>query len=113
MEEKHVKKDTTKIETKETNKEKSSKNIVSKIVNIVLWIVLICWMIVVFYDYIKVKNEESPKFCLGNKTTTYDDGDVTTCSGLGYKVITYNRTSFKAIEFGPFWIKDRTAEDKK
>lgn len=113
MEEEHVKKDIAKIEVKEANKDKNVKNMVSKIINIVLWVVLICWMVMVFYDYIKVKNEKSPKFCLGNKTTTYDDGDVTTCSGLGYKVITYNRTSLKAIEFGPFWIQDRTAEAKK
>ena len=70
-------------------------------------------MIIVFSDYIKVHNEEEPKFCWNEKTTTYDDGIVVQCSGLGYKVINYKRASFRAIEFGPFWIKDRTAENEK
>ncbi len=102
-----------KVEVKpKEKKDKYERGLVYRIINIALWIVLIVWMIIVFTDYVKVRNEEEPKFCWGEKTTKYDDGIVTECKGLGYKVINYQRTSFKAIEFGPFWIKDRTAEEK-
>ena len=67
-------------------------------------------MVLVFADFIRVHNEKKPMFCWNEKVTEYDNGKVTQCIGLGYKVINYDRSDFKAIEFGPFWIKDRTAE---
>ena len=68
-------------------------------------------MALVLVDYFKVRNEQEPIFCwFNNHTTTYENGTVKECTGLGYKVINYNREDYKAIEFGPFWIKDRTAE---
>lgn len=104
-----------KIETPKKEKpERDGIRIISRILNVLLWIVLFAWMALVIVDYIHVKNEEKPQFCWFNEhTTSYNDGTVTECTGLGYKVINYNRTSFKAIEFGPFWITDRTNEDKK
>lgn len=108
MEEKKVVQ-TGKVEEKE---KRSVKEIVSKVVNILLWIVLFAWMAIVLVDYFHVRNEEKPQFCLKNQTTNYEDGTVTTCTGLGYKVIDYKRPELTAIEFGPFWIKDRTAKTK-
>lgn len=103
-----------KTEEKTKKREKGEKSLASRIINVVLWIVLFAWMALVFTDFMKVHNENEPKFCWWNKeTTNYDDGTVSTCTGLGYKVINYKRESFKAIEFGPFWIKDRTAEESK
>ena len=32
---------------------------------------------------------------------------------LGYKVYRYNRKSFNGIEYGPFWSKDRSAEESE
>lgn len=98
---------------KKEKNEKKEKSIFSRILNVVLWLVLFAWMILVLIDYFHVKNEEEPQFCWwAKKTTEYTDGIVKECTGLGYKVINYQRKSFKAIEFGPFWIDDRTAEDK-
>lgn len=100
-------------ESKPKKEKKEGKSLLSRIINIALWIVLFVWMALVLTDYIQVRNEEEPKFCWFNeKTTEYSDGTVTECTGLGYKVINYKRSNFKAIEFGPFWLKDRTAEDK-
>lgn len=99
---------------KKEREEGKTKKIISRVLNVLLWIVLLAWMALVVTDYIHVHNEEEPKFCWFNeKTTNYNDGTVTECTGLGYKVIKYNRTSFKALEFGPFWIEDRTAENNK
>ncbi len=95
---------------KKVNKENGEKSLFSKIMNIVLWIILLAWMAIVLIDYFRVTNEKDAVFCLSKHTTKYDDGNVKVCTGLGYKVYNYNRDSFKAIEFGPFWIKDRTAD---
>lgn len=96
---------------KKERKEKRDKSIISRVLNIVLWIILFAWMALVLTDYFKVRNEDDPMFCwFNNKTTSYENGTVKECTGLGYKVIKYNREDFKAIEFGPFWLTDRTAE---
>jgi hypothetical protein len=104
-------KDETSKEKKE-KKDSGEKSLFSKIINIVLWIVLFAWMAIVLVDFIEVRNENEPKFCFFNKKTiTYDDGNVTECLGLGYKVIKYNRETLKAIEFGPFWLAERTPDE--
>ena len=91
-------------------KPKKKKSVVIKILNVILWLVLLSWVILVLVDYFRARNQEDPMFCwFGNKTTDYENGSVTECMGLGYKVINYNRENYKAVEFGPFWIKDRTA----
>lgn len=84
------------------------KSLFSKILNIVLWVILIVWMAICLIDFYKVSNENEPIFCLKKETTTYDDGTVDSCLGLGYKVYKYKRASYSAIEFGPFWSKDRS-----
>ena len=105
---------TEKKEPKKERPEREGRSILSRVLNILLWVVLFAWMALVVIDYFHVQNQEKPQFCWFNEhTTSYNDGSVTECTGLGYKVINYDRTSFKAIEFGPFWIKDRTAEENK
>ena len=62
-------------------------------------------------DYYKVSNEEEPIFCLSNKTHTFEDGTVEECSGLGYKIYKYNRSSLgTGIQFGPLFIEMRQPE---
>lgn len=94
-------------------KKKKGKKIISKIFNLLLWVILIGWVALVVIDYMHIQKEEQPQFCWFNqKTTEYKDGSVKECTGLGYKVINYDRSSFKAVEFGPFWIQDRTMQNK-
>lgn len=94
-------------------KPKKKKSVLLRIFNIFLWVLLLVWLLLVMLDFINIKSNKEPKYCwLNNKTTEYSDGTVTECSGLGYKVIKYNRASYNAIEFGPFWIKDRTKNNK-
>ena len=101
-------------EKKKTKKEvvyvEKKPGIISRIINIIFWLILLAWMAIVLVDYFKVRDEKEPIFCWFNEQThEYENGTVKECTGLGYKVINYNREDFKAIEFGPFWIKDRTA----
>ena len=119
MKELKEKKNTTATEDdffdeKSKNKEKKEgRSTLFKTLNIILWTVIIAWVALVVIDYFRVRDEKKPLFCWFNETTTtYENGTVDECIGLGYKVIKYNREDFKAIEFGPFWIEDRTKESK-
>ncbi len=98
------------VEKKQKNK--GEKSTFSKIMNIVLWVILIGWMVICLTDFYNVSKEKEPMFCIKKETTKYDDGTVDMCLGLGYKVYNYKRASYSAIEFGPFWSSDRSAETK-
>lgn len=79
------------------------------IIKIVIIGLVITWIICFFIDYIRARQQKMPIFCVKEVTTTYDDGEVQTCIGLGYKMIKYQRTSIPVgIDFGPFFIKERT-----
>ena len=109
LEEKDEEEEFVQVKKSDLKRSRKEKRLISKVLNIILWVVLIGWAIIVVTDYLNINKDKEPKFCWFNeKVTKYDDGEVIECTGLGYKVIKYNRTSFKAKEFGPFWIKDRS-----
>ncbi len=96
------------FEEKKSRRDSDKKSMFSRIMNVVLWIVLFAWMGICLLDFYHVHQEEEPQFCLKKETTQYEDGTVDSCLGLGYKVYNYKRESYRAIEFGPFWSKDRS-----
>ncbi len=100
------------FEEKKPKKKKSKKeeSMFQKVMNIILWIVLIVWMLVCIIDFIKTQRVEKPIFCLKEETTKYEDGSVYSCTGLGYKIYHYDRTILNGVEYGPFWSKDRSKE---
>ena len=97
-------------EKKELKKEEKGKSTFNRIMNVILWIVLFIWMGICLVDFFKTRAEAEPIFCIKKETVKYDDGEVDSCLGLGYKIYHYKRTSFNGIEYGPFWSKDRSAE---
>ena len=79
------------------------------IIKIVILAIIIVWIICFFIDYFRARQSKDPIFCLIKETKEYDDGTVFSCTGLGYKMYRYNRTSIDTnLEFGPFFIKERT-----
>ena len=79
------------------------------IVKIVILAFIIVWIICFFIDYFRARQMKDPVFCINEVTKEYDDGNVYICTGLGYKMYRYNRSSIKTnLEFGPFFIKERT-----
>ena len=56
------------------------------------------------YFYYTEKDESS---------ATYGEGTVDRWTGLGYRVYRYKRANYDGIEYGPFWIGDRTATVEK
>ena len=91
-------------------KKANKKNPVLRIISIILWVLILAWLVVVIFDFYKVSQEEDPVFCISKETITYDDGTVDLCTGLGYKVYNYHRSSINGYEFGPFWIEERTEQ---
>lgn len=80
------------------------------ILKITIIVCIFCWIVMVFTDYFRVRQTKEPVFCLSKTEQKYNDGTTTICTGLGYKVIKYNRDCLNASEFGPFIIKERTCE---
>ena len=92
---------------------KTKKSIFGKIVNVILWIILLLWMAACLTDFYRTNKEQKPLFTFKYETTKYEDGTVDTYTGLGYKIFHYNRATFKGLEYGPFWSKDRSAESNE
>lgn len=83
-------------------------NVLKKIFDLVFWIVIVGLIIVWIIDFINVKNDKDPMFCISKKIHKYDDGLVKECIGMGYKVYTYDRSSLsKGRQFGLFFIDMR------
>lgn len=79
---------------------------VGKIIfNFIFWVVIVILLFTWIMDYINVRNDKKPSFCIKNITHKFEDGTVKECIGLGYKVFTYDRSSMtKGSEFVPFFI---------
>lgn len=87
------------------NGSKTSR-IVKKVWNIVFWTLFVCLFAVWIIDFIQVKREEEPIFCISEKIHEYEDGTTKECVGLGYKVYTYDRKSLNIkSQFSPFFVK--------
>ncbi len=81
----------------------------SDIIKIVCLSIVIVWIICFFIDYFRARQSKDPLFCISENTKKYDDGTVYSCTGLGYKMYRYNRSSIATnLEFGPFFIQERT-----
>lgn len=119
-EKKETKKNAVKEETQEVKEMDTSiadeskeewKEIGRKIWDIVFWIVFAVVALTWVVDFFRVSDRKDPMFCLNKKTHTFEDGTVEQCTGLGYKVYEYNRSSLDSgIQFGPFFIKMKQPE---
>lgn len=95
-----------KIEDKSFENSKKKTGIGRKIFNIVFWVGVALLAAIWITDFLRVRNNKEPQFCLKETVHEFEDGTVTECMGLGYKTYKYNRSSLSGgIEFGPFFIK--------
>ena len=83
------------------------KKIISIIFKVLVILAIIAWVGIIFVDYFKATSTGEPIFCIKEETKNYNDGSVYICTGLGYKMIRYDRKSISAVEFGPFFIQER------
>ncbi len=113
------------------------KNKIWMAVKIVVLILVVIWIGIIVIDYFNAKNGREMKFCINESVYVYSaNGEKETrdgkgfnesdyeglsytyeCKGLGYRSYRYNRTDtnppFKAVEFGPFFIKERQSLTNK
>lgn len=80
-----------------------------EIIKVIILSIVIIWIICFFIDYFRARQEKRPLFCINEVTKEYDDGSVYICTGVGYKMYHYKRSSIPlSVQFGPFFIKERT-----
>lgn len=96
------------VKDKDKIDKKNSSKIIKIIFNIFFWIAVVVLAVIWVSDYMKVRDNKEPKYCLETKIHEFEDGSVKECIGLGYKTYKYERISMpNAIEFGPFFMKMR------
>ena len=71
------------------------------------------WVSIIIIEYTRYQHDEPMLVVLKEDTLTYPDGHVYVYYGLGYKSITYERTSLYGKEFGHIFIKVRENLPKK
>ena len=101
------------VVTKEENK-KAWKEILLKVWDIAFWVLFIAIALTWVTDYFRVRADKDPQFCLAKKTKQFEDGTVETCTGVGYKIYSYNRESLDTgVEFVPFFVKMKEPKTSK
>ena len=111
---KEVKEELTEEELKKEffdNKE-DKESVFIKILNVLLWIILFAWMAICLFDFYKTRRREKPMFTFKHEVVKYEDGQVDSYLGLGYKIYNYQRKCINGIEYGPFWSEDRSITDE-
>ena len=83
------------------------KDKIMLVLKIVVLIILFVWIVIVFSDYFRVRQEKNPMFCISEEEHEYNDGTTYICKGIGYKVIYYNRECLAARQFGPFFVQEK------
>ncbi len=68
---------------------------------------VVIWIGLILTEYFRYQDNEPMLVVLKSETLSYDDGHVYVYWGLGYKTITYERTSLYGKEFGHAFIKVR------
>lgn len=69
--------------------------------------VVVVWIGLIMVEYFRYQDNDPMLVVLKEETLSYDDGHVYINWGLGYKTITYERTSIYGKEFGHIFIKVR------
>lgn len=90
------------------------KNLLSKIFSSLFSIIIGLWLIICLFDFLQVQGRNKPIFCLKNETLLLSNGSIEKCTGLGYKVLKFdklNNCDVKII-YGAFWIEDKCPETK-
>lgn len=93
-------------EVEEKLESKNKKEIYKRIFNIIFCVIIFILFLIWTFDFIKVRHQKQPSFCIKNNVYELEDGTVEECIGLGYKVYNYDSKNVNVkTEFGPVFIK--------
>ena len=77
------------------------------IFKVLLVTLVVVWIGLILVEYFRYQDNEPMLVVLKEETLAYEDGHVYVYWGLGYKSITYERTSIYGKEFGHAFIPVR------
>ena len=101
------------VDTSSLDKKKGS--VLANIMKILFILLFVGWAYIVYSDYSLVKTGDKPKYCFFDKKVyEYPDGSIKSCTGLGYKVVNYEKDGTEKIrvsEFVPIWIKTKSLDE--
>ena len=72
------------------DKNENKINLIIRIFNVILTIVVFGVVGMALIDFLKVNQEKEPMFCIKKEVIKHEDGTVDVCTGIGYKVYQYN-----------------------
>lgn len=73
----------------------------------IIILLVVAWMGLIIVEYFRYQDNEPMLVVLKEERKTYEDGNVYIYWGLGYKSITYERTSLYGKEFGHIFTRVR------
>ena len=74
---------------------------------VILVSIVVIWIGLILVEYFRYQDNLPMLIVLDEETIPYEDGHVYVTWGLGYKTITYERTSIYGKEFGHIFIRVR------
>jgi len=92
------------------NQKVDKKSLFAKIWNFTMWTILLLWMGICTTDFIRTQQDKRPVFTFMNEVIEHEDGKVYSYTGLGYRIFFYERASYNAVRFGPFWMNEHIPE---
>ena len=72
---------------------------------VLLVLVVVVWIGLILTEYFRYQDNSPMLVVLKEETLAYEDGHVYVSWGLGYKTITYERTSIYGKQFGHIFVK--------
>ena len=76
---------------------------VSKITSLIICSIIILIVPITVVDYIRVKNEKKPIFCLTKEVKTVEDVTTLTCKSFIYKYYELTGNNYISKSFIPLW----------
>ncbi len=92
------------------------KNPFGTIFSVILMILVVAWSFIMYSDYTRVNDKKNPKYCIWEqKVDKFENGSISSCVGLGYRVVHYNKTNeageeVRVDEFTPIWVKIKSLD---
>ncbi len=89
------------------------KKIVGIAIRIIMILLVLAWVGLIIVEHSRYLNDEPMLVVLKEEVKTYEDGHVYVYYGLGYKAITYRRTSLYGKQFGHLFTKVKEEVPKR
>ena len=87
------------------------KGLIFKVISTILWIIVFILTAVTVTDYMLVKNEKEPIFCLSRDVKEVSFGKTYICNGILYKYYHTVGDNYVSKKFIPIWNKSEDSNE--